>query len=226
MRLKNKNALITGGHTSYGRAIAQLFMQQGAAVHCVDHFIQTPEDSSAAIKQALAELGSLDILINCTPVYGEWLALENTSDDVYKSSISASEDGVFFMCREAFRYFHSQGKGVCVNVCSISAVGGPEGVAYEMAQYGIIGMTRNIALQYAGNPYIRCNAVCVAPPAPHPPTSDNDYAMFVARRGKRYIKPAEDSDTANAVLFFSSEDSRCITGQYLQIDGGFYFKAL
>lgn len=226
MRLEGKRALITGAGTNVSAAIAARLEAEGARVVCAEGYIDGADYCSAAMERALSELGGLDILVNCTPVYGEWLSLENTDDSVYDYAVMTSQTGVFLMCREAFRVFSEQKSGVCVNVCSIAAAGGAEGTAFEMAQSAMLGLTRNIAMQYAGDGSMRCCAVCITPPAPHPLSDDGEYIMSVVKYGKRHIKPQTDEDTANAVAWLVSDEGRQVTGQYILVDGGFFVRDL
>lgn len=226
MKLENKRALITGAGTTMAFSIAARLEKEGARVVCADGYIDGRDYCENAMRSALDALGGLDILVNCTPVYGEWFSLENTEDSVYDYAVMTSQTGVFHMCREAFKVFGAQNSGVCVNVCSIAAAGGAEGTAFEMAQSGLLGLTRNIAMQYAADGSIRCCAVCVTPPAPHPLTSDGGYIMSVVKYGKRHIKPQTDEDTANAVAWLVSDEGRQVTGQSILVDGGFYVKDL
>ena len=224
MKLTDKIVVITGAAGAYGRAVSALFAAEGASIAALDSYVSAPEECAALMQQALAQYGRIDILINCTPESGALIPAAKTEDDLYQATVMACQTGVFYACREAFRIFKQQGHGVCVNVGSTLGLGGAGGAAYEMAQHGLVGLTRNIALQYAGDPGIRINVVCSGPLEEPVSAGDDDYFMLTQRKNKSFVPPVAAEDTAKAVLFLASDDASRISGQFLQVDSGKYFK--
>jgi NAD(P)-dependent dehydrogenase (short-subunit alcohol dehydrogenase family) len=116
----------------------------------------------------------------------------------------------------------AQNSGSIVNISSVGGVYSIAGAAYSASKMAILGLTKNIAIQYAGTG-IRCNAVCpgatdtdmLKGPPPNPQMSE-----IVSRRTDMTAGLVRAEDIANAVLFFCCAESECINGQYLVVDKG------
>ena len=117
------------------------------------------------------------------------------------------------------------GCGSIINISSIGGVFGSAGISYSAAKAAVLGMTKNIAIQFAGKG-IRCNAVC---PGPTPtelnaPDRMKDFTTWFADVCGKHMdlsRPeATAEDQANAILYFASDDSKAVTGQYLIVDNG------
>ena len=117
------------------------------------------------------------------------------------------------------------GYGSIVNISSIGGVFGNSGIAYSASKSAVIGMTKNIAIQFAGQG-IRCNAVC---PGPTPTalntpeqmaTFDQEFAQKCADHMDMSVPEADVDDQANAIMFFASDLSKSVTGQVLVVDNG------
>ncbi len=224
MKLLNKVTLVTGAASAVGEAFCALAEKEGAILLKHDGFIETAGTARALIEEAEGKYGRLDVLVNCTPESSPLLPVAATPDELYDRTVLECQTGVFYMCREAFTLFREQGFGVCVNVGSILGLGGAGGAAYEVAQHGLVGLSRNIALQYAGDRAIRCNIVCSGPLSDPDGSLDADYAAFEHRKNKSFVPNVEAQEVAKAVLFLACDDSARINGQFLQVDAGRYFK--
>lgn len=224
MKLLNKVVLVTGAASAVGGAFCALAEKEGAILLKRDGFIESAAPCKALIEEAEGKYGRVDVVVNCTPESSPLLPVSATPDELYEETVMQCQTGVFYMCREAFTLFREQGFGVGVNVGSFLGLGGAGGAAYEMAQHGLVGLTRNIALQYAGDPAIRCNVVCSGLLSDPDGSSDPDYAAFERRKNKSFVPNVEAEEVAKAVLFLASDDSARINGQFLQVDAGKYFK--
>lgn len=224
MKMLNKVAIVTGADSAIGSAVCELIEKEGGILIKKGGYIESPADCSALIEEAEGKYGRIDVCVNCTPEAGELLPVGATGDELYDATVLACQTGVFYMCREAFTFFRDQGWGVGVNVGSTLGLGGAGGAAYEIAQHGLVGLTRNIALQYAGDPAIRCNVVCSGPLSVDVSAGDEEYLAFCGRKGKSFVPCVEAQEVAKAVLFLASDDSARINGQFLQVDSGRYFK--
>ena len=247
-RLVGKVALVTGASSGIGRATAELFAQEGAAVVltarredrlaglvaqiekrggralAVAADARSSLDAKKVVYQAVAAFGKIDILVNNAGISDKHTATVRVSDELWDDVIASDLSSVFYFCREALKYMTQAGTGSIVNVSSIGGVYMNAGVAYSAAKAGVNGLTRNIALQYSGTG-IRCNSVN---PGPTPTELNTEEAlagfdqelMKICADHSCFCGECEPIDQANAVLFFASDESRYVTGQFLVIDRG------
>lgn len=248
-RLNHKVALITGAGSGIGEATAKLFAQEGAKVVLVARrestlqrvkeeieqkggtaayyaaSVDDPESGDAVCAFAVRTFGQLDILVNNAGITDQNRSTLHTSHELWDQVVSVNQSGVFYFCRSALRIFEEQGSGVIVNVSSIGGVYGNAGVAYSSTKAAVIGLTKNIALQYAGTG-IRCNATCPGrtPTAFNTPEKVREFDRSLQeiswRHVDRSLPMTEQIDQANAILFFACDESSGITGQYLVVDNG------
>ena len=138
--------------------------------------------------------------------------------------IATDLTGVFYYCREVLPHMVEAGTGSIVNVSSIGGIYMSAGVSYSAAKAGVNGLTRNIALQYAGTG-IRCNSVNPGPTPTEANTPeklaafDKEFQQICAGH-QFWAGESEVVDQAYAILFFASDESRYITGQWLVVDRG------
>jgi NAD(P)-dependent dehydrogenase (short-subunit alcohol dehydrogenase family) len=248
-RLKGKVAVITGASSGIGEGTAELFAKEGAAVvltaRRVDRLnvlaekiekaggkalvvpgdVTKVEDVRNVIEQTIKTFDKIDILVNNAGISDRHTPAIRVADQFWDQVIGTDLTSVFYFCREALNYMVQAREGVIVNVSSIGGVYGNAGAPYSAAKAGVIGLTKNIAIQYAGTK-IRCNAVC---PGPTPTelntpeqlaTFDQEFMAICERHTDHSVGDSEVIDQANAILFLASDESRCITGQSLVIDRG------
>ncbi len=183
-QLNNKTAIITGGGSGIGRAIAKLFAQQGATVFIFDidekgaqqttdeiisigavakHIILNIADQQlvkAAVQQVVQQQGSIDILVNNAGVAHVGTA-ENTSEEDFVRLFNINVKGVYNCLHEVIPVMKKQQQGVILNLCSIaSSVGIPDRFAYSMSKSAVLGMTLSVAKDFLAD-HIRCN--CISP---------------------------------------------------------------
>jgi 2-keto-3-deoxy-L-fuconate dehydrogenase len=249
--LKNKSAIITGGGSGIGKAIAETFSQQGAHVHILDYDLQSASEAVEAIKakgflasayycdvanfQQVSDIisnisshTSVDILINNAGVahVGNIETCEEEDlDRLYNINIK----GVFNCTKSCISLMKTQNSGVILNLASIaSSVGISDRFAYSMTKGAVLTMTYSIAKDYI-NHNIRCN--CISPARVHTPFVDGfikenypgkESEMFENLSKTQPIgRMGIPQEIADLALFLCSNESSFITGSNYGIDGGY-----
>lgn len=233
--LEGKAAIVTGGGSGIGAAIAQRLQRAGARVliadihdHAADaaawgcEFRKTdcakPEEVTALCEDAVARFGKLDILVNNAGIaQGALLADSDParSERFWRLHILGVQTGI----REAARRMGPG--GAIVNISSITAVRGfVLWGEYAATKAGIISLTQTAAVEY-GPAGIRVN--CVAPGIIDTPLAMNEAPDMVARNANVFTllgRIGRPEELAAAVHFMVSDDASYITGQTLLVDGG------
>jgi len=245
-RLDGKVALITGGGTGIGGAIARLFAQEGAAVvitgrrkEMLDRVVSEIErgkgharavagtvtdetHARSAVAQAVRTFGKLNILVNNAGIGAFGKALHETDDATWDELLAINLTGVFRMTRAAVPEMLKAGGGAIVNISSIAGlVGIPLNAAYSATKGGLDALTRCLAIDYA-NQGIRCNAVCpglVDTPMAAPLLNDPTRKAQVLT-AYPLGRPGTPDEVANLVLYLASEESAWVNGTIFPIDGG------
>ena len=234
--LHGRIAIVTGAASGMGASTAQLLGEAGATVLGADiashpgiALVGDVADSAycdAAVAQAVARHGRLDILVNAAGVIVRADA-PATDDDAWYRQFRVNVDGTFFMCRAAIRQMRKQRAGAIVNFGSIwGAAGGKGHVAYAAAKGAVHNLTRSLALDHAREG-IRVNAVCpgeVDTPMLRGagravPLTDAQLAEMADRvvPNGRLAQPAE---IGRVVAFLCSDDASYMTGALVPVDGG------
>ena len=249
--LNNKSAIITGGGSGIGKAIAETFSQQGAHVHILDYDLQSASEAVEAIKAKgflatayycdvanfqqvsniisnISSHTSVDILINnagVAHVGNIEICEEEDLDRLYNINIK----GVFNCTKACISLMKTQNSGVILNLASIaSSVGISDRFAYSMTKGAVLTMTYSIAKDYI-NHNIRCN--CISPARVHTPFVDGfikenypgkESEMFENLSKTQPIgRMGIPQEIADLALFLCSNESSFITGSNYGIDGGY-----
>ena len=246
--LKDKKAVVTGGGSGIGKAIAVLFAQQGAEVHIIELSAESAREAVKEITanggQALAhacnvanqqevlavfeKIGNINILLNNAGIAHIGKA-DTTVEADFDRVMNVNVKGVYNCIYAAIPQLRNSGGGVIVNMASIAAsLGLPDRFAYSTAKGAIIAMTLSVARDYIGE-NIRCNSI--SPARVHTPFVDGFIAKNYAGKEKEMFEKlsksqpigrmAQPKEIAALALYLCSEEASFITGCDYPIDGGF-----
>ena len=246
--LNGKKAIITGGSSGIGMAIATTFARQGAAVTVFD--LNT--EGSDALKSALREEGievncvpvnvaefsevekaiescdGVDILVNCAGIAHVGKA-HNTSEEDFNRVLRVNVNGVFNCTKAVLPQMMERKSGVILNLASIAAwVGLPDRFVYSATKGAVYAMTLSVAKDYLEYS-IRCNSI--SPARVHTPFVDGFIAKnYPGKEAEMFEKlsrtqpigrMAKPDEVAALALYLCSDEAGFITGCDYPIDGGF-----
>jgi NAD(P)-dependent dehydrogenase (short-subunit alcohol dehydrogenase family) len=241
MRFTGKTIAVTGGGSGLGEAIVQRLASEGATVAVLDLSLENAERVAAAtgghafradvtdaagmvevFQSVVDRLGALHGAVNNAGVGGPFVPAADYPLDWWDRTIAVNLSGVFYSLRAQLPHLVAGGGGAIVNMSSICGTVGQAGTAaYVAAKHGIIGLTKNIALEY-GAQGVRCTAVCpsyVRTPLTLAELKDEAiWADLDARHATGHC--ATPQDVAAMVAFLLSDDARSVTGSAHLVDGG------
>jgi 3-oxoacyl-[acyl-carrier protein] reductase len=242
--LDGKRALVTGGASGIGRAIALAFAAEGAHVAVNDIAPMAQIEAAVAeirarggralairadvadeaavlavFERALAGLGDLDVLVNNAGILIEKPLLETTAAD-FDRLIGVNLRGAFLVGREALRAMVRRGEGRIINVASeLAYVGRANCSVYCASKGGVLSMTRSWAREFA--PQILVNAIAPGPTETPMLTGGSTAPETLAQEAqiplRRLGRPEE---IASAAVFLAGPAATFITGQCLSPNGG------
>ena len=246
--LVNKKAVITGGGSGIGKAIAVTFAASGATVHVLELTTDAGADTAATIRAAggsvtvhacnvaikdevnkvFASIGAIDILVNNAGVAHIGKA-DTTPEADFDRVMSINVKGVYHCIAAAIPGFRANGSGVIINMASIAAwVGLADRFVYSTAKGAVMAMTLSVAKDYM-HENIRCNSI--SPARVHTPFVDGFIAknypgkeveMFEKLSASQPIgRMAQPNEVAALALYLASDEASFITGCDYPIDGGF-----
>ena len=187
-RLENKVAIVTGSNSGIGKATAIRFAQEGATVVLCARRYELLEEAAAecrtygvealavkadltihadcthVVEETIKNFGRVDILVNNAGIADKHRPITECTDEWWDEVIAIDQTSLFYLTKDVLP--HMGEGGSIVNVSSIGGVFGSAGISYSTAKAGVLGFTKNVAIQFASKG-IRCNAVCPGP-NPHP----------------------------------------------------------
>lgn len=245
--LKDKVALVTGGASGIGRAVALAWAREGARVVVSDvdrdggeetaeavraagsealfaaADVGKPEDCEALVQRAVQKFGRLDIACNNAGIGGAQAPTADYPLDAWAQVIAINLSGVFYGMKYQLPAMLKNGGGAIVNMASIlGAVGFAGSPAYSAAKHGVLGLTQATALEYSAQG-VRVNAV--GPGFIHTPMISaleenrtvND--MLIAAHPIGQLGRAEE--VAELVLWLNNSKASFVTGAYYPMDGDY-----
>ncbi|MGB8489910.1 MAG: 3-oxoacyl-[acyl-carrier-protein] reductase [Bacteroidales bacterium] len=242
--LEGKTALITGASRGIGKAIAQKFAQEGAAI-AITNIVEDEEftttineirahnvnirgyvsnasnlaDSLKVVNDIVNDFGKIDILVNNAGITKDTL-LMRMSEDQWDAVISVNLKSVFNLTKAVLQTMLKQKNGSIINMSSVVGVSGNAGQSnYAASKAGILGFTKSVAKEL-GSRNIRCNAIApgfilTEMTEKLPPDIKSEWINKIPlKRG------GTPEDVANTALFLASDLSSYISGQTIHVCGG------
>ncbi|MBV7365078.1 MULTISPECIES: 3-oxoacyl-[acyl-carrier-protein] reductase [Streptococcus] len=240
MQLKNKNIFITGSSRGIGLAIAHKFAQAGANIALNSRGAISEEllaefsnygvkvvpisgdvsdftDAKRMVDQAIAELGSVDVLINNAGITQDTLMLKMTEAD-FEKVLKVNLTGAFNMTQSVLKPMIKAREGAIINMSSVVGLMGNIGQAnYAASKAGLIGFTKSVAREVA-NRNIRVNAIA-------PGMIESDMTAVLSDKVKDAMLAqipmkefGQAEQVADLTVFLAGQDY--LTGQVVAIDGG------
>ena len=238
--LSGRRALVTGGASGIGRAIAVAFVEAGADVVLLDLDPARAQEAAgeigaagavgadvadedqvrAAVSSAEEQLGRIDVLVNCAGLLTQSPLVEMSLRQ-WQETIDVDLTGVFLLCRHVVPGMVSRGDGRVINIASQLAIKGGESLThYSAAKAGVIGMTKSLALEVARSGVL-VNAIAPGPietPLVEGISEDWKKAKRAELPLGRFGRPEEVAPTA--VLLASSPGGDLYVGQTLGPNSG------
>ena len=247
MTLTGKHALITGGGTGIGLAIARQLAQKGAQVTITGRRQEVLQSASGrgiypavmdvtkeasvieTVAAAVASRGPVQICVANAGI-AEGRALYKTDMAFWRHIMSTNLDGAFATIRECFKSMRGTDWGRVIAISSIAGVRGLRGAgAYSASKHGVIGLIRSFSEEHINDPYT-FNALCpgyVETAIVHQNVArmkqkgmSREEALTKMLQSNRHARMIDANEIAEAALWLCAEGSKSVNGQAIEIAGG------
>jgi NAD(P)-dependent dehydrogenase (short-subunit alcohol dehydrogenase family) len=243
-KLDGRAALITGGDSGIGRAVAIAYAKEGADVAVI--YLNEHEDAQEikrqveeegrrclliagdigdesfcrdAVAQTASELGRLDVLVNNAAEQHPQKSIEDITAQQLERTFRTNIFSMFFLTKAALQYL--QKGSAIINTTSVTAYkGSPELLDYSSTKGAIVAFTRSLSMSLVERG-IRVNGVAPGPiwtpliPSTFPPEKVESFGADVPMK-----RPGQPEELAPAYVFLASDDSSYMSGQILHLNGG------
>jgi meso-butanediol dehydrogenase/(S,S)-butanediol dehydrogenase/diacetyl reductase len=239
MQLDGKTAIVTGGASGIGKAIATAYVEAGADVVIANRsessgtavadeldctFVRTDvreyDQVQALVEATVDEYGALDVMVNNAGIASE-TTVEEMSLDEWENVLRTDLDGVMHGTKAALPSL-KETDGCIVNIASIyGLVGGKGAASYSAAKGGVVNFTQQVAVDYA-TAGVRVNSICpgfVETPMTEDLLETDRFYSFV-RDETPMDRPAQPEEIAPLAVFLASDGASYLTGANIPVDGG------
>ncbi len=244
-KLRDKVAIITGGDSGIGRAVAVAFAEEGA--DCVVSYLNEHDDAKETqrlveekgrkcllipgdigdakfceqiVQRSIDDFRRIDILVNNAAEQHDQQEFENVTPEQVERTFRTNIFAMFYLTRAALR--HMKEGSAIVNTTSVTAYRGSEHlIDYASTKAAIVGFTRSLAKNLAPKRKIRVNAVAPGPiwtpliPATFPPEKVKSFGADTP-----IGRPGQPEEVSTCYVFLASDDASYMTGQVLHPNGG------
>ena len=250
MRLSGKVTIVTGGASGIGRAVCELFAQEGASVVVADTDPKGGQETSARIKSAggeavfvptdvskepeveelartaLSTYGAINVLVNNAAAF-VFRPVEDVTDSDWRLTIDVNLMGAAYCIKHVLPAMKAAGGGSIVNMGSIGGfTAQPASVPYSASKAALIQLTRSTAMDLSPHE-VRVNCVCpgsTMTPAferlPQLAAGDREQVLRDMASSNAMKRLADPKEIAYGVLFLASDEASFVTGASLVMDGG------
>lgn len=237
-RLEGVTVFATAAGQGIGRATVKRMVEEGARVIATDinsdtlagldgmetHVLDVTDE--AAVKQMIADAGEIDVLFNCAGIVHAGTILDATVDEL-DAAYAINVRSMFVSSRAVLPGMLERGGGAVINVASVasSVTGVSNRVVYGATKAAVIGLTKAVAADFVREG-IRCNAICpgtVDSPSLHErlrATGDYEQALVDFKERQKMGRVGEPEEIAALACYLASPEAKFVTGQAINIDGG------
>ena len=234
-----KSIFITGAASGMGRAIAQLFAENGAQQFLIDVNadglaalglenaetmvvdMAEPTQVDAAAQRAAATMGGIDGVVNAAGIL-RVIPFEETTPETYHHVLAVNLHGPYHLCRAALPYLKQAPAATIVNISSLAGLIAPEGMtAYAASKAGLLGLTRVLAAELG--PKIRVNAIApgvINTAMTQGMVQGSESAVEEMGQRSSMHRAGKPAEVAELAMFLTGSRSSFITGTTTAIDGG------
>ncbi len=250
MRLENKVAIITGAAQGIGRAYAHTFAKEGAKVVVADINedkasdvvreveelgaeamavkvdVSDPESAKAMVGQTVERFGQVDVLLNNAAIFAtiEMKPFEEIGFEEWTKIMAVNITGTFLCCQAVAPHMRERKQGRIINISSSTVHNGRAMyMHYVTSKMGVVGMTRSLATEL-GADNITVNVITpgsTETEIPRGTVTDEQKQAMINEQALHWRQTPED--LVGVAVFLASDDSRFITGQTINVDGGWNY---
>jgi NAD(P)-dependent dehydrogenase (short-subunit alcohol dehydrogenase family) len=248
-KLTGRSALVSGGASGIGKAIAQLFLEEGASVvisdinggaleatakellsygqvSAVEGDVRSMADAGLMVEETVRRHGAIDVLV-CNAGITSVMPIEQLTEDEWDAVLTTNVKGMFTLVKHAVPHMVAQGGGKIVTLGSeMGIVAVPESPAYNASKGAVIMFTKSIAVDLIRH-NVRVNALCPGITRTPLLQAEVDNSIDPERTAAEQaswapiMRVADPREIAQGALFLATEDSSFAVGSCLVLDGGF-----